>query len=324
MSNILAKEEQNRRLEDKLRRELGEEIISKLNDPKIIEIMLNPDGKVWYDVIGEGLSDSSYKISKLQAENLLSTIASVYNTVINTSSPILEVELPFWGSRFTAISAPVVSSPSFTIRKRPEKIWTLQDYLKRKIITAHEIEIIRQAIVSRKNILIVGGTGSGKTTLVNALLHELFLSAPKDRILIIEDTIELKSQLPNTIELRTSQNIDINRCLRTALRMRPDRIIVGEIRGQEASTLIKAWNTGHPGGISTVHANSAAAGLIRIEQLIQEANIKPIGEIIAEAINLIIFIERIKSSPWRKVKEIKEVKGYENGKYILNFKATRI
>ncbi len=315
--SITAKEEQNKRLEEKLKRELGTEIIDQLNNPEAIEIMLNPDGNIWYDIIGKGMVNSNCVMMRSQAENLLGTIASIYGTVINNLSPILEVELPFNGSRFTGLSMPIVSSPSFTIRKRPEKIWTLEDYLSKEIITEDQVSIIRQAIEQKKNILVVGGTGSGKTTLVNALLYELSLIAPNDRVLIIEDTIELKSELANTIELRASQDVTINRCLRTALRMRPDRIIVGEIRGGEANTLIKAWNTGHPGGISTVHANSAAAGLIRIEQLIQEANIQPIGEIIAEAINILIFIERIKLSPWRKIKEIRKVKGYEKGSYIL-------
>jgi type IV secretion system protein VirB11 len=311
------KEEQQVRLREKLRRELGLEIIDALARQEIIEIMLNPDGKIWFDYLGKGMVDSKTVISRAQAENLLGTIASICGTVITPNSPILEAELPFDGSRFTAITPPIVTNPSFTIRKRPVVIFSLNDYLEKEIITKQQVESINNAILDKKNILVVGGTGSGKTTLVNAILKELSILAPNDRIVIIEDTIELKCAIANTVELRTSNAADITKCLRTTLRMRPDRIIIGEIRGAEASTLLKAWNTGHPGGISTIHANSAATGLTRLEQLIIEAGIVPIPEVIAETINMLIFIERIKNKPWRKVKEIMLVKGYHKGKYIL-------
>jgi type IV secretion system protein VirB11 len=311
------KEEQQNRLKEKLRRELGPEIIAALASPEIIEIMLNPDGKIWFDYLGKGMADSGSFMSKAQAENLLGTIASINGTVITPSSPILEAELPFDGNRFTAITSPIVTNPSFTIRKRPGMIFSLTNYLEKGIITKQQVDSITQAILDKKNILVIGGTGSGKTTLVNAILNELSILAPNDRIVIIEDTIELKCSIPNTVELRTSNAVNITKALRTTLRMRPDRIIIGEIRGAEASTLLKAWNTGHPGGISTIHANSAASGLTRLEQLIHEAGIIPIPEVIAETINILIFIDRIKTKPWRKVKEVVLVKGYNKGRYVL-------
>ncbi len=315
-SALPGKEEQQKRLQEKLTRELGPKIMEALADNRILEIMLNPDGKIWYDYLGKGMTQAGV-MNKFQAENLLGTIAAISNSVVNLGSPILEVELPFDGSRFTGIASPVVSSVSFTIRKRPQIIFTLAEYLNQGMISNKYVDHIKQAITGKQNILVVGGTGSGKTTLVNAILNEISLISPDDRIVLIEDTIELKCNVANSVELRTSEHSDLTRCLRTALRMRPDRIIIGEIRGAEANSLIKAWNTGHPGGISTIHANSAASGLTRLEQLICEANIIPIPEVIAETINMIIFIGRIKHQPWRMVKELVKVSGYNKGKYVL-------
>lgn len=311
------KEELKVRLEEKLRRELGSDIIAALYNKDIVEIMLNPDGKLWFDILGGGMIDSGHVISRPQAENLLGTIAAICGVVVNNHSPILEVELPFDGSRFTGIVPPIVSSPTFTIRKKPSVVFTLSDYLKHGIINSKQKKAIQRAVKYKQNILVIGGTGSGKTTLVNAILHELSLASPNDRLVLIEDTVELKSSLINTIEMRTSQDIDILKALRTSLRMRPCRIIIGEIRGFEANGLIKAWNTGHHGGISTIHANSASAGLTRLEQLIHEAGINPIREVIAETINMLIYIERINQAPYRQVKEIKIVEGYTNEKYQL-------
>ncbi|AIL64739.1 Conjugative transfer protein TrbB [Rickettsiales bacterium Ac37b] len=317
MNNIFFQEELIARLQDKLKRELGPEIMDALYSNDIIEIMLNPDGKVWYDYLEQGMIDSGIVISKHQAENLLGTIAAMKGTVINYNSPILETTLPFDGSRFTGIISPISVSPSFTIRKRPKIVFTLTNYIENGIITSSQAQSIKEAIKQKENILVVGGTGSGKTTLVNTLLYEMSIITPQDRIIIIEDTVELKCSSLNSLELRTIEDIDITKVLRTTLRLRPCRIIIGEIRGSEANSLIKAWNTGHPGGISTIHANSAYSGLIRLEQLIKEAGIKPIPEIIAETIKMVIFIERINMFPWRKVREIVKVKAYKHNQYRL-------
>jgi type IV secretion system protein VirB11 len=164
--------------------------------------------------------------------------------------------------------------------------------------------------------LVVGGTQSGKTTLANGLLHELSTAiGSTQRVLMIEETRELRCSVPNHIALRTTETVDMTRLVRTALRLRPDRIIVGEVRGAEALAMLKAWNTGHPGGIATVHANDARAGLIRLEQLVQEANVPPQPALIAEAVDLIVVIVRTPTG--RKITEIARVHGASASGYVL-------
>jgi type IV secretion system protein VirB11 len=173
-------------------------------------------------------------------------------------------------------------------------------------------------VETRQNILIVGSTGSGKTTLANALLHEISLAAgTNQRVVIIEDTVELQCTAPNTVSLRTSDYVDMTQCLKVTMRMRPDRIVVGEVRDHAALALLKAWNTGHPGGLCTVHANSARAGLLRLEQLIAEAkNIQPQPALIAEAVDVIVFITRTAKS--RRVSEVLRSRGVDGGTYLLD------
>ena len=168
--------------------------------------------------------------------------------------------------------------------------------------------------LQRKNILVVGGTDSGKTTFANALLK--VISTTPDHVIIIEDTQELQCAADDVDYLRTKDGVKSLRDLtRDTLRMSPERIVIGEVRGAEALDLLKAWNTGHPGGVSTVHANSAEKGLVRIEQLVQEAGVIPSKEMIAEAINVIVFMSKVGTK--RIVKEIMNVCGVNNGFYEL-------
>ena len=202
-----------------------------------------------------------------------------------------------------------------TIRKRALLIFTLADYVAQGIITPTQAEALMDAVKHRHNILVAGGTGTGKTTLANALLHTIGEISPKHRLVILEDTRELQCAAPNVVFLRTSEGIDMTRLLRATLRMRPDRIVVGEVRGAEALALLKAWNTGHPGGVGTVHANDAQAALIRLGQLIQEANVPPNPELIAETVNVVVSIKR--TATGRKIEEIVRVIGYKDGGYVL-------
>ncbi|GAA5098170.1 P-type conjugative transfer ATPase TrbB [Bartonella acomydis] len=309
--------EQNRRLIEKLRFEFGQQVWDYLNDPTIIEIMLNPDGTLWVEHLGEpkkavGVMDTQ------RAEAAMGTVATALGTQITKENPILECELPMNGSRFEAVIPPIVSAPTFTIRKKATQIFTLDDYVAKNIITPHQKSLLSDAVKNHKNILVVGGTGTGKTTLTNAILKEMTDICPEERFVIIEDTAELQCAAPNTVAFRAVEYIDMTRLLKVTMRMAPDRIIVGEVRDGAALALLKSWNTGHPGGIATVHANDATAGLTRIQQLISEATIAPMQSLIAETIDVVLSIEKNLSG--RRVKEIIEVCGYDHAinKYITN------
>jgi type IV secretion system protein VirB11 len=257
------------------------------------------------------------------AESMLATCAAMLNTTVHCDSPILEGEFPLDGSRLQGLVPPIVRAPAFAIRKRTQRVLTLEDFRASGVIGAggQGIDALRDAVRQRHNILIVGGTGSGKTTLANAVLDEVAHAAPQDRLVAIEDTMELQVNVPNHVLLRANGQVDMQRLLRATLRLRPDRIVVGEVRGGEALTLLKSWNTGHPGGLATIHANSAQAGLLRLCQLIREApeaaNLSEhaVAAMVAEAVHIVMFIQRIAPAPGRRVSEIVRVRGFEQGRF---------
>ena len=272
-----------------------------------------------------------------QAASALGTIAAWRGTVLNHERPILETELPIDGSRFEGIVPPVVRRPVFAIRLRPRKIFSLDDYEADGILTdsndplnrlrrrddfldgvrgLKHADVIRAAVRARKNILVVGSTGSGKTTLVNGILDSLAQLTPHDRVISIEDTTELQCPVKNYLDLRAVGSVTMLECLRACMRLKPTRIVVGEVRGAEAHTLLKAWNTGHPGGAATIHANDALSGLIRLESLVAEATSAPQQTLIAEAVDLVVFVDEESSvKAGRKVREVLLVTGYSNGNY---------
>ena len=329
--------EHEQRLDLKLKRELGEQILELLRDNRTEDILLNPDSALWIKRLGEGFTRAG-DMPPAMASSALSTIAAWRGTILNHQNPILETELPIDGSRFEGIVAPVVRNPVFAIRLRPRKIFTLEEYEQSGILTArgdpmnrlrrrHDFaafvrglkhsEIIRAAVRAKKNILVVGSTGSGKTTFVNACLDALAQLTPDDRVITIEDTIELQCAVRNYLDLRAVGNVTMLDCLRASMRLKPTRIVVGEVRGAEAHTLLKAWNTGHPGGMATVHANDAMSGLIRLESLVAEATSAPQQTLIAEAVNLVVFVdEEPDIAAGRKVREVLLVTGYSDGQYV--------
>jgi P-type conjugative transfer ATPase TrbB len=294
----------HRRSHDALQRALGAAILAALADDRVVEIMLNPAGDLWTDSHCGGMQCIG-AIDRVRAMAIVATVAAMLGTTVTADSPILECELPLDGSRFEALIPPVVPAPTFALRKKASMIFGLDHYVRTGVMTAQQAAVIKTAVADKKNILIAGGTGSGKTTLANAVLNEISLISPNHRLVIIEDVLELQCSVRNTVFLRTSPHVDQFSLLRATLRLRPDRIIVGEVRDKSALALLKAWNTGHPGGIGTVHANSTGAALIRIGQLIQEAGVPAAPELISEAVNIVVSIHR--NSTGRIIDEVAEV-----------------
>jgi type IV secretion system protein VirB11 len=276
-----------------LRTAFGAGITAALADPLVIEVMVNPDGALRLDRLGEGRSDTGERLEPAQVERIIRLVASHARAEVHADAPIVSAELPPHGDgageRFEGVLPPVALAPCFSIRKPAAKIYTLLDYVSDGIMDADAARLLSLAVVERKNILVAGGTSSGKTTLANALLHEV--GHLDERVILIEDTRELQCAAPDTVALRTRPgSVSMADLVRSTLRLRPDRIIVGEVRGKEALEMLKAWNTGHPGGLATVHANSALSALYRLEQLIQEVVVSVPRRLIAEAIDMIVFI----------------------------------
>jgi len=317
-----AGEEKQRRNLEKLRNELGSVICAALDNPGVIEIMVNPDGKIWLDCAGTGMKFTRSRISHNRLMAALGTIAAMLGTKINALTPILEGELPLDGSRVEGTIPPISKGPGLTIRKHSSAVFPLDRYIEEKRISPEHGVYLKEAVENRKNILVAGGTGSGKTTFVNALLDVLNELNPTDRLIVLEDTLELQYSLENVYSLRTDvkSGVSMQSLVRVSLRLRPDRIVVGEVRGAEALDLLKSWNTGHPGGISTLHANSAESALIRLEQLISEASVSPMKELIGEAVDVVVFLKR-KARKGPVVSEILEVKGVDikSGGYQCEF-----
>ena len=298
-----------------LRTALGPAIAGYLEDPTIVEVMLNPDGRVWIDRLSGGLEDTGCRVTPADAERIVRLVAHYVGAEVHSGAPRVSAELPESGERFEGLIPPVVTAPCFAIRRPAVAVFTLQDYAKAGIMSAAQAELLRIAVASRKNILVAGGTSTGKTTLVNALLAEVAKTG--DRVVLIEDTRELQCAAPNLVALRTKDGAATQSDLvRSALRLRPDRIPIGEVRGSEALDLLKAWGTGHPGGIGTLHAGSAMGAMRRLEQLIQEAVVAVPRALIAETVDLIAVLSGRGAA--RRLIELARVEGLDaNGDYIL-------
>lgn len=298
-----------------LRLAMSVTIRNALIDPMVVEVMVNSDGKIWLDRIGEGRIDTGEKLTPDQAETVIRVIANHIKEVATAANPMISGVLPETGERFQGMLPPLVRAPSFTIRKRPEIIYTLNDYVERGIMTDGQADALRQAVAQRANILIAGGTGSGKTTLANAILIDPAFKS--DRVVLIEDTPELQCSADDRLELltkRTAPPVTIQDLVKATLRLRPDRIIIGEVRDGAALDMLEAWNTGHPGGLCTLHANSATDALNRIEDLVGRVTARIPIRAIVSAINLIVYIRR--TAEGRRVEEIVRVTGHENGSYL--------
>ena len=298
-----------------LRTAMGRTIAAALADPHVIEVMVNPDGALWLDRLGEGRTETGARLEAAEVERIIRLVASHIRAEIHAGNPVVSAELPEGGERFEGILPPVALAPCFAIRKPAARIYTLDDYIRDRIMGPLQADMLRRAVADRRNILVCGGTSSGKTTLTNALLAEV--AACNERVILIEDTRELQCAARDCVALRTRAGaVTLADLVRSTLRLRPDRIIVGEVRGSEALDMLKAWNTGHPGGLATLHANSARAALYRLEQLVQESVVTVPRRLIADAIELVVFISGRGSA--RRIETIAQVEGLDaQGDYVL-------
>ena len=299
-----------------LRTALGPAIAAWLEDPSVVEVMLNPDGRLWIDRLSTGLVETPERLAAAEGERIVRLVAHHVGAEVHPGSPRVSAELPETGERFEGLLPPVVAAPSFAIRKPAVAVFTLEDYAAAGILTAGQAEVLRRSVAERRNILVAGGTSTGKTTLANALLAEVAKTA--DRVVLIEDTRELQCRAPNLVALRTKDGVaSLSDLVRSSLRLRPDRIPIGEVRGAEALDLLKAWGTGHPGGIGTIHAGTAIGALRRLEQLIQEAVVTVPRALIAETIDLIAVLSGRGVS--RRLTELARVDGLgANSDYALS------
>jgi type IV secretion system protein VirB11 len=299
-----------------LRTALGPDIAAFLEDPAVVEVMLNPDGRLWIDRLSEGLSETGATLVPADGERIIRLVAHHVGAEVHSGAPRVSAELPGTGERFEGLLPPVVSAAAFSIRKPAVAVFTLDDYARAGIMTAAQADILRKAVSEHRNILVAGGTSTGKTTLTNALLAEVAKS--DDRVVLIEDTRELQCQARNLVALRTKDGVaTLTDLVRSSLRLRPDRIPIGEVRGAEALDLLKAWGTGHPGGIGTIHAGTALGALRRLEQLIQEAVVTVPRALIAETIEIIAVLAG--RGAQRRLAELSCVAGLDRatGEYLI-------
>ena len=287
-----------------------------LFDESTVELMLNPDGEIWVDKLGEGMSPVCY-MSDQFAWEFVRKAAGILDRVINHESPILNGCLPLDDSRIAILIPPVVAAPCFAIRKRALRIFSLDDYVESGILSPIHCHVIRDAVWERKNLLVIGGCGTGKTTFANAVLREITEAEPFSRQLIIEDTPELQSTARNKVNMTVSQFTGIVDLVKESLRFRPDRIIVGEVRGGDAWELLQVWNVGHPGGVATLHANDCASGLTRLKDL---ASMNPYAPPHVESnislgvdllVNIVKYVDELDGEERRRVAKVAEVREFD-------------
>tara|TARA_R110000803_G_scaffold190910_1_gene253548 strand:- start:4882 stop:5886 length:1005 start_codon:yes stop_codon:yes gene_type:complete len=302
------------RTSDMLATAFGPVIMAALADAQVVEIMVNPDGRLWIERHGAGRTACGAVLAPAQVERVIRLVATHMRRDVTANAPLVSAELPIGGERFEGVLPPVAPGPCFSIRKPAGSVIRLDEYVASGVMSGHHADALRRAVLERQNILIVGGTGSGKTTLANALLAEM--AETGDRLVILEDTRELACGAPDVVQLRTQPgSVSLSDLVRSTLRLRPDRIVIGEVRGPEALDMLKAWNTGHPGGIATLHANSALAGLSRLEQLVGEAAVNVPHDLISETIDSVVFIARQHGS--RRVETVASLCGLGRHGYDL-------
>ena len=309
------------RLPEMLARYLGPRIVDAFDDEDVTEVYVNPrDGAIRLDTRSRGKFDTGEALGAQRIELFLNAVATSVGLTLTADHPRLQAELPrqtFRGSRLQAFIPPLAAAPTFTIRKPSSCVHTLDEYVETGILASLQRDVLRSAIAAHENILVAGGTNSGKTTLANALLREIAEQFPRERLVILEDTIELQCIADDHVSLRTGPRVSLAELVQSTLRTSPNRIIVGEVRGAEALDLLDAWATGHPGGVATVHASSAEGALARLDRLAQRANVPPQAALVAEAIDLVVVIAG--GNAGRRVTSLAQVKGLDDrGRYVLH------
>jgi len=267
-----------------------------LTDDRVVEILLNADGAIWVEKAGEGLVRTAVRMFKGDSERMLRLVAAEMLVEIHAQKPSLSAKLPPpWAGRLQAAIPPIVDAPVFALRKPARGVISLDAYVERRIVSAAQRDALVAAVLAHDNILIGGGTGSGKTTFANALVGVM---AEGDRLHIIEDTPEIQCAAPNRLQVLVQPGVHSWRdAIMAAMRFRPDRIVVGEVRDGSALELLKAWNTGHPGGVATIHANDTRAMLDRVCQLIEEVVHPAPRALVAQTIQVCAHIRRDPSHP---------------------------
>ena len=297
-----------------LRTAMGPTIAAALEDPDVVEVLLNPDGSLWLDKLRSGRERTGERLSPEDAERIIRLVAGHLRVEVHAGAPMVSAELPETGERFEGVLPPVTRAPAFAIRKRASGVIPLARYVADGVMTQAQADVLRAAVLDRKNILIAGGTSSGKTTLANALLQ--VMAETGDRVILLEDTIELQCLSDDHIALRTRAGVaTLTDLVRSVMRLCPDRVVVGEVRGGEALDLIKVWGTGHPGGIATIHAGSVVGALARLEQLTLEVATTVPRALIAEAVDLVVYLEGRGGA--RRVRKISRLTVLSGQKYRL-------
>jgi P-type conjugative transfer ATPase TrbB len=300
--------------EGRLKEALGEKILALLADPRTLEIMVNPDGAVFCEREGAVMSSEGSARPGLAREVILTLMAMRESG--ERDSGIFSCELPFCSARFEGIMPPLAKEPCFCVRRHGAARLTLNDLVSQRSITPSCADFLRQALSERRSFIVCGGTGCGKTTFLNALMNEAAMIQPSDRVISIEDTPELSLPFANCVALRACGGTGTGELVRATLRMRPDRIAVGEVRGSEALDLVDALSSGHSGGMATVHAGSAAEAVRRLVLLVSRHPRCPrdVEPLVAGALDLIAVLE---GRPRRRLAELSAVRGYSGGKFIL-------
>ncbi|MCW3587396.1 P-type conjugative transfer ATPase TrbB [Burkholderia cenocepacia] len=305
-----AEKVRDRRLKESISHALGPRLMELISDPRTQELNINPDSSVWWRRAGEPKARLDFVVKPSAVASAIRVVASYKDTTVDAQNPILECEFPIDGSRFSGLLPPVVKRPMISIRKKAPKVISANEYVKSGTMTFQQAEAIRKAVRSHLNILVAGGTASGKTTLLNMIMQMISEETPDDRIVIIEDTEELQCDAEEVAFMRSSDDTSMLDLLKATLRHSPDRICVGEVRDGTAFTLLKAWNTGHSGGLGTLHSDGRPQdALNRLDVLVQEASPIPQRALIGAAVHVVVNIEKFGFG--RRVTGVSAVKGYD-------------